>query len=57
MPLSDFAQRTTAVRADLVQSLKLDLIGPSNDHGFAREIIVEEPDVRYLTGYPCFLSS
>jgi hypothetical protein len=51
MPLSDFAQRTTAVRADLVQSLKLDIIGPSNDHGFAREIIAEEPDVRYLTGY------
>lgn len=51
MPLSDFAAKTTAIRADLVNTLKLDLIGPSNDHEFAREIIPEAPDVRYLTGF------
>lgn len=51
MSLSAFAEKTTAIRADLAQSLRLDLIGPWNDHEFAREIIAEEPDVRYLTGY------
>lgn len=42
---------STAVRADLVEALQLDLVGPSNDHPFAWEVLKEAPQHWYLTGF------
>ncbi len=42
---------TTDARSDLVDTLKLDLIGPDNDHEFMREVLSDPPEVRYTTGY------
>ncbi len=39
-----------AARKFLVQALELDLIGPSNDHEFARELLPHSPRNWYLTG-------
>jgi len=43
--------QSVAVRAELVEALRLDLIGPSNDHAFANELLPEAPSRWYLTGY------
>ncbi len=40
-----------AIRSDLIETLKLDLVGPSNDHTFARELLPETPTRWYLTGF------
>ncbi len=40
-----------SVRGELVEALQLDLIGPSNDHEFARELLPETPSRWYLTGF------
>lgn len=45
------APEATKARADLVRTLKLDLIGPDNDHEFRREILSDRPEVWYTTGY------
>ncbi len=42
---------SVAVRAQLVETLNLDLIGPTNDHAFARELLPEPPTRWYLTGF------
>lgn len=42
---------TPFVRNSLVEALELDLIGPGNDHGFARELLPEVPSRWYLTGF------
>lgn len=39
------------VRQELVEALRLDLVGPSNDHSFAQELLPESPSRWYLTGY------
>jgi hypothetical protein len=39
------------VRTKLVEALRLDLVGPSNDHAFARELLPESPSRWYLTGF------
>jgi len=40
-----------SAREQLVQALELDLIGPSNDHPFASELLPEPPTRWYLTGF------
>ena len=42
---------STAVRAGLVEALRLDLIGPDNDHAFVHELLPESPTRWYLTGF------
>lgn len=46
---------STQVRGQLVEALRLDLIGPDNDHAFAHELLPESPTRWYLTGFlvPC----
>src|SRR6185295_15272613 len=34
-----------------VEALRLDLVGPSNDHAFGRELLAEPPTRWYLTGF------
>lgn len=39
------------VREDLVEALRLDLVGPGNDHAFAHELLPEAPSRWYLSGF------
>ena len=39
------------VRADLVEALRLDLVGPGHAHAFAHELLPEPPSRWYLTGF------
>lgn len=39
------------VRADLVEALRLDIVGPHNNHAFANELLPESPSRWYLTGF------
>ena len=39
------------VRDAIVEALQLDLVGPTNDHPFANELLPESPRRWYLTGY------
>lgn len=43
--------RSIDVRTDIVESLRLDLVGPWPGHRFARELLKEAPGRWYLTGY------
>lgn len=38
-------------RTKLIETLRLDLIGPDNDHDCASELLPESPTKWYLTGY------
>jgi len=40
-----------AVRAEWVEALKLDLVGPDNPHAFAHELLPDPPSRWYLTGF------
>jgi len=40
-----------AVRSELVEGLRLDLVGPDNDHACAKELLPEPPTRWYLTGF------
>ena len=40
-----------AVRSELVEALKLDLVGPANDHAFAHELLPDAPSRWYLSGF------
>jgi len=42
---------SASIRSDLVEALQLDLVGPSNDHEFANELLPESPSRWYLTGF------
>jgi len=42
---------STDVRSAIVEALRLDLVGPTNDHPFANELLPESPRRWYLTGY------
>ena len=50
-PMSTTAPTSEQIRARLVEALRLDLVGPTNDHGFANELLPESPRRWYLTGY------
>ena len=39
------------VRSELVEALKLDLVGPDNDHAFAHELLPDAPSRWYLSGF------
>jgi hypothetical protein len=39
------------VRRTIVDTMRLDLIGPDNDHAYTRELLPESPTRWYLTGY------
>ncbi len=39
------------VRSELVEPLKLDLVGPDNDHAFAHELLPDAPSRWYLSGF------
>jgi hypothetical protein len=39
------------VRRSLVDTVRINLIGPDNDHAFAQELLPESPTRWYLTGY------
>lgn len=41
---------SASIRSELVEALRLDLVGPSNDHPFANELLRESPTRWYLTG-------
>ncbi len=45
------ATNSGTVRRELVDALQLDIVGPSNDHAFARELLPESPSRWYLTGF------
>jgi len=52
MPHFDPATASSAdIRQALVEAVRLDLVGPDNDHPFARELLPESPRRWYLTGY------
>lgn len=40
-----------SVRAELIEALRLDLVGPDNKHAFAHELLPEAPSRWYLTGF------
>jgi hypothetical protein len=42
---------STELRANIVEALRLDLVGPSNDHAFAHELLPQSPRRWYLTGF------
>src|SRR5487761_1514964 len=42
---------SVAIRERLVETLRLDLVGPNNDHEFAQELLPEPPTRWYQTGY------
>ena len=39
------------LRSELVEALKLDLVGPDNDHAFAHELLPDAPSRWYLSGF------
>ena len=45
------AASSVTVRAELCEALRLDLVGPDNNHAFARELLPEAPSRWYLTGF------
>lgn len=47
----DSKSTSVDVRKALVEVLDLDLVGPANDHAFARELLPETPLRWYLTGF------
>ena len=49
--MSTIAPNSEQIRARLVEALRLDLVGPANDHAFANELLPESPRRWYLTGY------
>lgn len=51
MPTAKTTMDSTMVRAELVEALRLDLVGPDNDHAFAHELLPESPTRWYLTGF------
>ncbi len=39
------------IRDELLEALRLDLVGPDNDHAFAHELLPDSPRRWYLTGF------
>src|SRR5689334_23339539 len=42
---------SSTVRTRLIETLQLDLVGPTNNHVFAQELLPESPSRWYLTGF------
>ena len=42
---------SSKIRSELVEALKLDLVGPDNDHAFAHELLPDAPSRWYLSGF------
>jgi len=42
---------SSAIRSELVEALKLDLVGPDNHHAFAHELLPDAPSRWYLSGF------
>ena len=42
---------SATIRDELVETLRLDLVGPDNNHAFAHELLPEAPNFWYLTGF------
>jgi hypothetical protein len=42
---------STEAREKIVEAIELDLIGPTNDHAFTKELLPEAPTRWYLTGF------
>lgn len=51
MPIATYNTSAAAVRTELVEALKLDLVGPDNAHIFAHELLPDAPSRWYLTGF------
>ena len=51
VPMSAAPTTSDQIRAHLLEALRLDLVGPTNDHAFANELLPESPRRWYLTGY------
>ncbi|MEO5340504.1 MAG: DISARM system helicase DrmA [Magnetococcus sp. MYC-9] len=45
------AASSSEIRDRLLDALRLDLVGPDNDHPFARELLSDTPSRWYLTGF------
>jgi hypothetical protein len=45
------ANTSLTVRGEIVEALRLDLVGPDNNHAFAHELLPESPFRWYLTGF------
>jgi len=45
------ARTSEQVRSELVDALRIDLVGPGKDHAFARELLEQSPSIWYLTGF------
>lgn len=41
--MSDSETSSVSIRSDLVETLRLDLVGPDNTHAFAQEVLPEPP--------------
>ena len=39
------------IRADILEALRLDLVGPDNEHAFAHELLPDSPRRWYLSGF------
>ncbi len=50
-PQAGSGATSVQIRQALVETLRLDLVGPDNDHPCARELLPEAPNRWYLTGY------
>src|SRR3569833_2807827 len=42
---------SSEVRTQIVEALKLDMVGPDNSHAFARELLPDAPSRWYLCGF------
>ncbi len=45
------AMTSKDVREKVVEAIRLDVVGPDNQHAFARELLQDSPSRWYLTGY------
>lgn len=43
--------KSSEIRSEIVEALKLDLVGPDNTHAFAHELLPDPPTRWYLTGF------
>ena len=51
MPEPTAPKTSVEVRSQMVEALRLDLIGPDNAHPFAEELLPESPARWYLSGF------
>jgi len=49
--LGELFMSSVQIRNELVEALKLDLVGPANNHAFAHELLSDAPSRWYLSGF------